>query len=120
MRYGNKAERGNAMVEFAIASSVIVLMALGALDFGRLFYDAMAVAGAAQAGVQRGTFSSKASGDTGEIKETVTAGLDDVEGATVTYEQFCDCPSAPRCVSTSLRHQAMEFTDFSPLTPAAC
>ena len=27
---------------------------------------------------------------------------------------------AIRCVSTTLRHQAMEFTDFSPLTPAAC
>jgi Flp pilus assembly protein TadG len=89
------SRRGNAMVEFGIASSVIFLMALGALDFGRLFRDSIAIAGAAQAGVQRGTFSHLAADDTVEINAAATAGLNDVDGASVVSEQFCDCPDNP-------------------------
>ncbi|MBI1352775.1 MAG: hypothetical protein GC160_00405 [Acidobacteria bacterium] len=87
--------RGNAMVEFGLASSVIFLMAVGAVDFGRLFYESIAMAGAAQAGVQRGTFSPLASKDTSAILSSAAAGLSDVRDANVTTEQFCDCPYAP-------------------------
>ncbi len=89
------SRRGNAVIEFGLASTAIFLMALGALDFGRLFYDSIAIAGAAQAGVQRGTFSHLAADDTAEISSIANAGLSDVDGATVTPEQFCDCPDNP-------------------------
>lgn len=95
MAHRSHYRRGNAIVEFAIASSAIFLMALGALDFGRLFYDSIAIAGAAQAGTQRGTFSHLAADDNAEIAAAANAGLADVDGATVTPSQFCDCPDNP-------------------------
>ena len=38
----------------------------------------------------------------------------------VQVDEAKQLPATKRCVSTTLRHQAREFTDFSPLTPAAC
>ena len=87
--------RGNAIVEFAVASSAVFLMALGAVDFGRMFYDSIAIAAAAQAGVQRGTFSHLAANETTSIESATAAALTDTSGASISSEQFCDCPDNP-------------------------
>jgi Flp pilus assembly protein TadG len=91
----NRNEKGNAITEFALASTVIFMIAFGAADLGRLFYDAIAVHGAATAGTQYATSSVLASADLSDSETAGRAALEDVDGATVTVTKFCDCPDSP-------------------------
>ncbi len=49
-----RSQRGSSLVELAIVIPFLVLLALGAIDFGRAFYLSIEVANAARAGAQYG------------------------------------------------------------------
>lgn len=86
---------GSAMVEFAVAGMTFLVLGVGGVDFGRLYYDSIAVAGAAFASTQYGSFSAATAGD---FTGMVAAGLEeakDVDGTTVAASHFCDCPDNP-------------------------
>lgn len=63
--------RGQAMVELALAATLLLIITIGAADFARVFYDAIAVSHAAAAGIQR--------------DGSLTAETD----------RYCDCPADP-------------------------
>lgn len=88
-------ESGNALVEFAVASLVIFTMAIGAIDFGRMYYTAIAIAAAANAGSSTGVYSQTSAQDTEEMSTVANAALADVDGASATAEKICSCPDAP-------------------------
>lgn len=88
-------ESGNAILEFAIASLVVFLMAVGAVDFGRMYYNAIAVASAANAGTATSVYSPLVAQDTSETETVAAAALTDIDDATVTAAQICSCPDAP-------------------------
>ena len=86
---------GNAMVEFAIAGMTFMVLGMGGVDFGRLYYDSIAVAGAAFASSQYGSFSAVTAGDFSGMTAAGLVEAQDVEGTTVTSSHFCDCPDNP-------------------------
>ena len=86
---------GNAMVELAIAGMAFIVLGVGGVDFGRMYYDSIAVAGAAQASTQYGAFSVVTAGDIPGMVAAGQAEAQDVDGVTVTANYFCDCPNNP-------------------------
>ena len=84
---------GSAMVELAIAGLTIVGLGMGGVDFGRMYYDSIAVAGAAFASTQYGAFSVITAGDFPGMRAAGLADAEDVSGVTVTPSYFCDCPN---------------------------
>src|SRR5688572_4349883 len=57
-RRGRRHEFGHAAVELALITPVLMVLTVGAFDFGRIFYYTMAVTGAAHAGAQWGSMSA--------------------------------------------------------------
>jgi len=95
MRQDWRSREGNAAVEFALAFMVLITMGVGAVDFGRLFFDSIAMQGAASSGTQYAISTLMASSDLSHAETAGNRALDDVDGATVTIDQFCDCPDNP-------------------------
>lgn len=87
----HQRQRGNAIVEFALASTLLLTMFVGVTGFSRIFNIANMAAGAAQAGVAYGTLSPTHSGD---LTGMQTAALNDTgnyPGATAVASQWCAC-----------------------------
>jgi Flp pilus assembly protein TadG len=84
--------RGVVAIEFAVIALLLVVMTIGAVDFGMGFYRRMQVDNAAQAGAQyaimHGFDGSKIS--TGVTGATTFTGI----AASPAPRQFCGCPSA--------------------------
>jgi Flp pilus assembly protein TadG len=93
---------GNALVELALASALLALILLGATDFGRVFYTAMAVSHAAKAGVEYGAQSSAKAADTSGMTSAATTAASDLASwqyFTTTASKFCTCPSSTGVVA---------------------
>ena len=102
-------QQGSVLAEFAIVVPIILLMIVGAIDFGRVWTIASASANAAQAGAQYGSQSVTLSADLDGMLEAATndlsnsamirGGVGDEDGTTlsdftVTPERFCECSGA--------------------------
>jgi len=80
------------MVELAVVLPVLVLLAIGVMDYGRVYFTSIAVANAARAGAEWG-----ASGSTGAYQDDARiqsfAQLDGAEAApiTITSNHVCKC-----------------------------
>jgi Flp pilus assembly protein TadG len=122
-----RREHGASLVETAILLPLFVLLLFGAVDFGRAFYLAIEVAGAARAGV---TYGSRNPTD---ITGMQTAAQDDasdvpnVSVGTPTYGCECSdgtsysasCASVPSCSPlTEVKRVNITVTGtFTPLIP---
>lgn len=84
---------GNAMVELAIAGMTFIVLGMGGVDFGRMYYDSIAVAGAAFASTQYGSFSVVTAGDFAGMQAAGQAEGSDLDSVVVTASHFCDCPN---------------------------
>jgi hypothetical protein len=105
-----RSERGTAILELAIAIPVLVLLAIGVADFGRMFFTGIAVANAARAAAEYGAASVDNSGDTARINQAGRDDAADLGGVTVTSSRFCRCPngSEPDCASGTCVGYPME------------
>jgi Flp pilus assembly protein TadG len=83
--------RGQAIVEFALISPLSFLLFVGCLDFGRVFYSAMAVTHAARAGAQYGAQSNTTSVDDAGMTQAALDAAGDLPGVTVTPNRYCLC-----------------------------
>ena len=114
MTHSDRCERcrGVALTEFALVIPVVFVLFIGILDFGRVFYAAMAVSHAARAGVQYGAQDDGKSGDFHGMRQAATDASGDVTDLTVTAGRYCRCadgtgscnscsPNADRCSSGS-------------------
>ena len=92
------AERGGAMVELAVALPFLLLLAIGAVDYGRIHKTTILVANAARAGAQYGAQNTALSGDNAGM---ISAARNDAGDAAliVVPSRFCKCPdgSSPSC-----------------------
>ena len=100
-RSRREAERGSVMLEAGLALPVLILMAMGSLDFARVFVAGIVVESAARAAVQQGALNI---GKAGAEPATNAAGLNDASnqgltGVTVTSRTFCGCVSSTSEVS---------------------
>lgn len=86
--------RGAALTEMAILLPVLILLLLGSVDFGRGFFDALAVESAANAGAQYGGIDTVTAKDTAGIRAAVLADLGKTPGnrtVDVVVERYCNC-----------------------------
>lgn len=86
---------GNTIVEFAISLPVMMLILVGAADFGRLFFESTALANGAEAGTMYGVQSNVKSGDSTGIESAALTEAADVQSASAVPSRMCDCPDNP-------------------------
>jgi len=102
-----RGQRGDGLVEMAIATPVLLLLALGILEFGRIWYLENELAGAAQAGAIYGSqnptdtagMQTVAANNASDVSSAV-----DVTGFTASASWGCECSttgvSSTSCSST--------------------
>ena len=96
MRHGERQagrRRGTALIEMALTAPILFLLFIGVLDFGRVYYTAMALTQAARAGVQYGAQNDGTSTDIDGMKKAALDAAGDVAGITADALQFCQCAS---------------------------
>ena len=95
--------RGSALVEFSVMIPLLLVGIAGAVDFGRVYFDSVNVANAAEAGIMFATSEQSNETNTTGIRNAV---LDDFRNAVVTggngdqtidqvsvaSERYCECP----------------------------
>ncbi len=85
---------GNLSVELALVLPILVLLALGAYDFGRAFQEKHRLAGAARAGAQY-AIQNPGSDDVAGVVQSARNDASDAAGALdVTARYYCTCPSS--------------------------
>jgi Flp pilus assembly protein TadG len=94
-------EFGGAALEFAVVVPVLVLLAIGAVDFGRAYYTGITVSSAARTGAQYGTQDVGHSTDNAGMIAAARNDADD-QTLSVTPTTYCRCPDGtdPGCTSS--------------------
>ena len=90
MRGRWQADAGGALVELALVLPVLVLVFVGTVDFGRVFYTSQSLTNAARAGAQYGAASPATSGDTAGMEATAEAATN-LSGVTADADRLCQC-----------------------------
>ena len=85
------SESGVASIEMGFVLPVLLLMFLGAVDFGRVFYHAVTVANAARAGVSYGSLDAARSEDLDMIRQVAEEEAQNISGVSVAVERYCEC-----------------------------
>jgi Flp pilus assembly protein TadG len=89
LRVFNKADHGAALVELGLLLPVMMLLVVGAVDFGRLYFEYIEVVNAAHAGAEYGSINST---DTSGMSTAATQSAPDVSGLTVPTKAYgCEC-----------------------------
>lgn len=83
-----RCESGSSLVEFAMVLPILLLLVLGAIDFGRAYYLSIEVANAARAGAQYGVLNSS---DTAGMQTAAESDAPDVPNMTATPQVGCEC-----------------------------
>ena len=82
-------EDGGSLIELSLTLPLFFLLLFGAVDFGRAYYLAMEIAGAAHAGAEYGAQNPT---DTTGMQAAARADAPDVPGLTVTTPSYgCEC-----------------------------
>ncbi len=95
IRCGMAGRKGTASVELALTLPVLVLLTIGTIDFGRLFFHGIAVASSAHAGAFYGAQGNREANDDDSMEAMVSSSAEDLGSVTATAEHYCDCPDAP-------------------------
>lgn len=90
-------QRGAAAVEFALVATVLLLILLGAADFGRAMYARIVIQGMANAGAHYGTRLVGAYTDTAGIQAAAVADAGGLTGYIITSTSTCFCSSGGPC-----------------------
>lgn len=100
--YLRRAGSGGAALEFAVILPVLVLLAIGVADFGRMFFTGITVASAARAGSQWGAHDVDNTNDTVSMRQKAEADAQNILPITVAARRFCKCPdgSDPACTDS--------------------
>ena len=114
-------QRGNALIEFALTSVLLMLITVGVTDFSRLFAIADMAASAASAGAQYGALSPAHWSDFTGMQ---TAALNDAgtqTGATATATNTCYCTlggTATTCPASCGGASGITYVTVSVTVPA--
>lgn len=86
-----RGERGNALIEFALMSTVLMGMTLGVADFGRIFAMGDKATNAAAAGVAYGALSPAHYTDMDAIEAAARSDLGYIPNSEVVAVRTCRC-----------------------------
>ena len=84
---------GTALVEFALAASLLLLMLAGVLDYAMALRTAASVASAARAGALYGSISPANAADAAGIRAAAVSAAPDVKNLSVSSSMSCQCSS---------------------------
>lgn len=84
----SNSETGSALLEVALILPTLVLVLVGAVDFGRAYYATIEVSSAAEAGALYGTLSPS---NTAGMQAAAIADAKDVTNLTATAIYGCEC-----------------------------
>jgi Flp pilus assembly protein TadG len=96
-----RTKRGQSAVELALAAPVLFTLLLMVGDYGRVFFEAIAVSDAARAGAQYGAQNLTTSIDTAGIAQAAVTDASQVSGLAVTSSTFCTCTGSAAIVTCS-------------------
>src|ERR1051326_6579113 len=101
----SKAQAGTALVELAIMLPLLIVLILGAVDFGRVFDAAIELGNAVTAGAEYGSRLTTKVTDVTGIKSVVTSDAADLSGVSFPSDptSYCTCPGSSThvtCTST--------------------
>lgn len=83
-------QRGSALVELAIIVTLLSVLVVGIMDFGRIGYSAMALTGAARAGAMYGAMPGNDTKFT-QMRDTASAAASDIGAITTSANRTCEC-----------------------------
>ncbi len=90
--------RAAAMTEFALTFPLLLLLCLGATDFGRLFFDAVTIANAAATGAFFGAQNNVNFARHSTMADRAIEDAKNLDYVTATATSFCECPGSPPTV----------------------
>lgn len=83
------------MAELAVTLPILIMIMLGAVDFGRVWSQGLALSNAVRAGAQYGSESTVAALDTAGITRSVLEDLESLMDASeikaITVTSYCEC-----------------------------
>lgn len=85
------SETGGAAIELAVLLPVLILLAIGAAEFGRVYFTSIGVASAARAGAQYGSQSAAASSDTVGMNLAANAEAGSIGSVSPVSVRICRC-----------------------------
>lgn len=88
-----RCRAGNVSIEVAFVVTVLLALAVGAVDFGRYGLAHVTLSSAARAGAQYGMQSQSSAGETTLIEQAARDDSGDPD-LNVAARQFCECPGA--------------------------
>ena len=91
MRKLRSSRRGSAITEFALCSTVLILMFIGGTDLARVFSIATSLTQAAKAGAQYAAYSSGNAANASGIEAAARAAAPALTTMTVTTSRACYC-----------------------------
>lgn len=94
------SEAGNSLVEVALFLPLLFLLLMGVVDFGRVYYLANEVAGAAHAGA---VYGSQDIIDTTGMQNAAKLDAPDVSGLTATPSWGCECSDGSNASASCIR-----------------
>lgn len=94
-------ERGQSLVELSLALPVLLILMLGAVDFGRLYYASVTVSGAARNGAQ---YASRNPADTAGIQAAALEDADSLDNPTVVVTGPSTDPSGGTYIGVEVSH----------------
>lgn len=109
---GAGSTSGQALVELSVGLSLLVLIVLGAVEFGQVIYTGIQVSDAAKAGVQYGAQNQGTAADSNGIELAAQADAPTLTGLQVTPSKSCACSdgSASTCLNTDCSTSHLEET----------
>ena len=87
--------RGGALVEFALTFPLLLLLCLGATDFGRLFFHGVTIANAAATGAFYGAQNNVNFSKFDMMANRVTEDAKNLDNVAASATNFCECPGSP-------------------------
>jgi Flp pilus assembly protein TadG len=91
-----KDETGAVLVELALVLPFLIILMLGATDFGRVFFAAVELSNAVTAGAEYGSRVKSMATNVAGIKSVVTSDAADLSGVTFPSDptSYCTCPGS--------------------------
>ncbi len=87
-----KRQRGSALIELVLVVTVLSIVILGSIDFGRIAYMAMALTNAARAGAMVGSQSASDSNNFTAMRNAASASASaDIGAITASATRSCEC-----------------------------
>ena len=90
LKWFRRSSRGGAAVELAVITPLLVLLAIGVMDYGRVFFTSIAVANAARAGSEWGAFDNNRPLQQTAIQNFAMSDAQEF-GITVNAQRVCKC-----------------------------